>query len=711
MTTLHRTFVNRLTPASGSRAVIQRGEAGFVAESDGSGLRFRKPDRSEVYVAVLPDVAGNNAKVLGVVDGDLAWVEQSGGDTLGVLNVLDYGATGDGVTDDTDAFNLAFAAAVTAKGGVVFVPPGRYVVKKTVLACEGVNEGRFILRGCGGASVIIPKPNLDGLPTMRFNYAYGGIDVEDLWFDGESTQANGSPSSTPTNVLHFLASDARVARCNFRRLTIPSGSLITNYDGYLAVERLYCENNVIIGDQNLTANGYIANLKYLFGWRGFSARDCWFSQNFGAFGLSPHGIYFGDPASYVQSSLDDHGSVFSSAELGYVQHAAGGEPAIAIRYDQDQIPCVIERVHVGCTYRGAIVFSPSNTGRYSRIAIRDSNLSVFDGVVKSIVVKQADYLDIERVWMGTGGYGTWFAGIQLDGIKAARVSHCYLDGDDLYRPPIQGGVAISAVNCGSLLVEETRCDSITSDCPTTVVQDGKRATLFAGELVDTGALVKIGASGAVHLETDDDASARLGIAQLGTAKASGYVLFMVPGSITEGDSWTISDGTNVKTIRLTLNNGSYPGDVVVSGSLTDTGDQWATAFANAVNAAHGVGWKITASAVGGGSGKATVTNDDEGEAGNVITTSSGNVKIPNVSTVVGAVRFAGMAGGRSMATVITSGPANALSDGTTVIAAGDQVEPSATVAGRVRKGTTNAIGVATAGAAATVGATVAMVVR
>ncbi len=45
-----------------------------------------------------------------------------------------------------------------------------------------------------------------------------------------------------------------------------------------------------------------------------------------------------------------------------------------------------------------------------------------------------------------------------------------------------------------------------------------------------------------------------------------------------------------------------------------------------------------------------------------------------------------------------------LSDGTTVIAAGDMVEPSEVIDGYVRKGSSNVIGMATSGAAAVVGA-------
>jgi Pectate lyase superfamily protein len=45
-----------------------------------------------------------------------------------VFNVKAYGAKGDGVTDDTAAVNAAFAAAYAAGGGVIYFPPGIYLI-------------------------------------------------------------------------------------------------------------------------------------------------------------------------------------------------------------------------------------------------------------------------------------------------------------------------------------------------------------------------------------------------------------------------------------------------------------------------------------------------------------------------------------------------------------------------------------------------------
>jgi len=60
------------------------------------------------------------------------------------VNVQDFGAVGDGETDNTGAFVAAMKAAAGSGNGVVFVPRGRYLIKGNLLVPPGVMlEGVF----------------------------------------------------------------------------------------------------------------------------------------------------------------------------------------------------------------------------------------------------------------------------------------------------------------------------------------------------------------------------------------------------------------------------------------------------------------------------------------------------------------------------------------------------------------------------------------
>lgn len=79
---------------------------------------------------------------------DLAWIKKSE-----VTYVTDYGAKGDGETDDSQAFINA-----VANRGLIIVPPGKYRITKPITL-----QSNTILTGCGGSVLLI-----DGaIPTIN----------------------------------------------------------------------------------------------------------------------------------------------------------------------------------------------------------------------------------------------------------------------------------------------------------------------------------------------------------------------------------------------------------------------------------------------------------------------------------------------------------------------------------------------------------------
>ena len=57
--------------------------------------------------------------------------DMDGAYIVGAINIKDYGAVGDGVADDTDAFETALDELVTGpRSGVLFLPAGEYRITK-----------------------------------------------------------------------------------------------------------------------------------------------------------------------------------------------------------------------------------------------------------------------------------------------------------------------------------------------------------------------------------------------------------------------------------------------------------------------------------------------------------------------------------------------------------------------------------------------------
>ena len=81
------------------------------------------------------------------------------------LNVMDFGAVGDGVTDDTSAIQAAIDACRTAGGGVVYLPPGTYQLVHRLLAVYGDDlaycltvPSNVTIKGAGAHATILKLP-------------------------------------------------------------------------------------------------------------------------------------------------------------------------------------------------------------------------------------------------------------------------------------------------------------------------------------------------------------------------------------------------------------------------------------------------------------------------------------------------------------------------------------------------------------------------
>jgi len=109
---------------------------------------------------------------------------------MSVINVMDYGAKGDGVTDDTDA--IASAIKVCQPGGTVFIPGGKYIIKN--IACKS----DISIKGEGRATVLSFDDNVTPPSTKSYNCLtvknVSNVYISDLTMDGNRTNNSASSS-------------------------------------------------------------------------------------------------------------------------------------------------------------------------------------------------------------------------------------------------------------------------------------------------------------------------------------------------------------------------------------------------------------------------------------------------------------------------------------------------------------------------------------
>lgn len=134
-------------------------------------------------------------------------------------NVRDFGAKGDGVTDDTASF---YNALNSIASGTVFVPPGTYMLDNFV-----VNKSNISIKGAGSGSIVklIAKDygdnsNTNSVATIKFfsgssDSFIAKCSISDITIDGNKNDANLTAlDSDGLDCLRFsFCEDSNVSNC------------------------------------------------------------------------------------------------------------------------------------------------------------------------------------------------------------------------------------------------------------------------------------------------------------------------------------------------------------------------------------------------------------------------------------------------------------------------------------------------------------------
>lgn len=161
------------------------------------------------------------------------------------VNVLDYGAVGDGVTDDTAAINAALQAlgqlnhsnvfvdqGYSAGGGVCYLPVGQYLVTSSLRFASG-----NIIRGEGRGTVIKFRPTaldvlfeVDPSRLTPASYRCVHVTIQDLSLAGD-LQADGAIGTPGDQYANIAINFEKTTFSTIRNVLIQNFWTGVNYGG------------------------------------------------------------------------------------------------------------------------------------------------------------------------------------------------------------------------------------------------------------------------------------------------------------------------------------------------------------------------------------------------------------------------------------------------------------------------------------------------
>lgn len=369
--------------------------------TDGSAGSSRKATVGDVLALAVPagGTTGQVLKKTSAADYATAWQDEAAGGVtsvngrtgavqlppapavytpdltslLGWFNVRDYGATGDGTTDDTAAVQAAVTACGNAGGGTVYCPPGNYyfagrigtlpanvqLVGSHRLSNSHSNNydtawqpGHDLAPTAGGTTFLITETTggASGTPfiTQSTNTGVGGICFH---YPNVST-ASGTPTAYPWTIKQSACNDAWIDGCEFS----------------LAYQAIWCEwafrntvrnvrGNVLSQGVRCEGGADVTRLENVhFGpWRTYGTTlDNWIKANLTAFNFGRNDLIewvncFVFGANYGIRLYADtaHNISGPSACWGHIQGGGLDLCNTCVRVEQTQVePVTISDVHM-----------------------------------------------------------------------------------------------------------------------------------------------------------------------------------------------------------------------------------------------------------------------------------------------------------------------------------------------------------------------------
>lgn len=249
----------------------------------------------------VTQLGGSGASGTTFLRGDRTWAAATDSAAVHkgdlVYNVRDYGAAGNGTTDDFTAIQDTINAAQTAGGGTIFFPKGTYIVSSH----PQITGSGIVVRGSGTGSVIrlaTAAMNASGTTLGLWVNGATNVTIENLAFDGnfDAIAKNGSFHSASSLWSPIISAYGASSVKNY--VMAGSGIDAITYLQYRAPIRITNANNVVVQNclvENSVSAGILVDATSVNGCTNIlitncRIRLCW-----------DNGIYFHQGVQYASA--------------------------------------------------------------------------------------------------------------------------------------------------------------------------------------------------------------------------------------------------------------------------------------------------------------------------------------------------------------------------------------------------------------------------
>ena len=359
------------------------------------------------------------------------------------VSVKDFGAVGDGVTNDTAAINAAIESVFSQGGGTVYVPEGEYALGTSGSFFAVILRANVWLKGAGTAGTILKLlPNANSR-NVQFKEGEHNMQLTDMTLDGNKlNQTNTGLIALRMQGNHnVLVSNVRVTNSSAYGLGVAFtvGVEENIQDGRF--ENLEIDNNGDDGfDGKRTARCVFQNIyTHDNAGRGIDIRgdqniydNIWAYRNttgisFRALGTQPSSI---STEHYVKAT---NCYAFDNSDIGYFI-ANNEPPLVGFKSEYDLVNChAYNNTNGGFQHRG------------SEMVVRYVNCTAKEnGTIGFRVSATSSNLTTTGIFTNCVAIDNGSAGIVVDnGVGPHYFSNCIAYGNT----STTGQVALSAENC------------------------------------------------------------------------------------------------------------------------------------------------------------------------------------------------------------------------------------------------------------------------